>query len=72
MQNIEFCIADDFYLFVDDKQECTFLCFGFNVYGIEEEFRMFMFTERVDKVPLKRSTLNESQVKEGFILDDNH
>jgi hypothetical protein len=57
IKNIELSVSYVCNLFVYDQKEFIVPCVDFKVYGVEQDFCMFMCTKRGAQRPLKRSLL---------------
>jgi hypothetical protein len=67
IKNMELTVSDVCNLFVQDRNGLIVPCIDFKVYGIEQDFRMFMCAKRGEKRPLKRNTLFDKTSKSNDI-----
>jgi hypothetical protein len=55
IKNTKLTVSDVCNLFVYGQHEIIVPCVDFKVYGVEQDFRIFMCTKRGEERPLKRS-----------------
>ena len=67
IKNMELTVSDVCNLFVQDRNGLIVSCIDFKVYGIEQDFRMFMCTKTGEKRPLNKNIFFDKTYKSNDI-----
>jgi hypothetical protein len=71
IKNMELSVSDVCNLFVHDQKGYITPCVDLKVYGIEQDFRMFMCTKRGEERPLRKSILFETNLETSVLSGKN-